>query len=111
MAVLQIQAPSGVPFCSQRVQLDQVEFELALSWNERESRFYIVLYDSAGELVVSKKLVLDYPLLRGNIDTRRPKGELLAVDTLGTGEPAGLGDLGQRVVLLYIEAVTVAAGA
>ena len=108
MAVLQIPVPNGVPFSRQRLLLDTVEFEIELRWNERESRFYIVLYDATAAMVISKKLVTDWPILRHNIDSRRPLGELIALDTLGTGDPVGLNDLGARVQLQYIEAADVA---
>jgi hypothetical protein len=87
--------------------LERVEYLLEFWWNERESAWYFRLADSAGDDLRLCKLTLDWPLLRGLVDDRRPPGELIATDTLGTGAPAGLQDLGQRVIVRYIEAATV----
>ena len=99
--------PSGAPGPSftMRTSLDGVTFELTLTWNERESAWYLAIADSDGAVIRSGiRLALDWPLLRQVVDDRRPAGELYAIDVESTGVDAGREDLGGRVRLYYVTA-------
>ncbi len=101
---------TGIPAFLQRTSLDGVTFELDLNWNERESAWYIGVADADGlPLRVGVRMALNTPLLRSVADARRPAGELYAIDLDDTGVEAGLGDLGVRVVLIYVTAAEAAA--
>lgn len=95
-----IPLPTGVPWFDLRVSLDAREYVISLQWNARAATWCIAIGDRSGALIVTRKLTLGYPLLTGVIDPRRPAGELLAAARFGVG-PAGIGDLGHRVVLAY----------
>lgn len=108
MTILRIPLPKGVPSFSQRVMLEQAEYRFDLHWNERDERWYLQLYDSTGELIVTRKVIANWPILRGVVHESRPPGELIAVDTQNLTTPIGLYDFGDRVVLDYLEAADVA---
>lgn len=101
------------PFQTQNVNLDGVEFILALAYNQREERWYLSIYDDENVLLIAGlKLQANWRLLyRHRYNTKLPAGELMATDTTGNGEPPTLLELGQgkRCVLTYYEAATVAA--
>lgn len=108
MTILRIPLPKGVPSFSQRVMLEQREYVFDLHWNERDERWYLQLYDSTGELIATRKLLANWPLLNGLVHESRPPGELMAVDTQQFGTAIGLYDLGDRITLSYIEAADLA---
>lgn len=109
MATLTIPT-SADPFQQQKVRLDGIDFVLALSYNQREERFYLSIADDEGlVLVAGLKVQANWPLLfRYSYDTRLPAGELMAVDTTPDGSPPTLLELGEskRCVLTYYEAAT-----
>jgi hypothetical protein len=108
MTILRIPLPKGVPSFSQRVMLEQLEYIFDVHWNERAERWYLQLYDSTGELITTRKVIANWPLLNGLVHESRPPGELIALDTQQLTTPIGLYDLGDRVVLDYLEASDVA---
>lgn len=108
MTILRVPLPKGVPAFEQRVMLEQVEYVLQCRWNERAQRWFFELRDSARGLITSASLLPNWPLLGGLVHQARPPGELVAVDTQMLDTPIGLNDLGDRIVLEYIEAADVA---
>jgi hypothetical protein len=91
-------------FYSMRVPLNGVEFLLAFKWNTREGAWYFTISDAAGVPIRSGvKVTLGPGLLRSCVDVRRPRGEFIAVDTTGQGQEAGFTDLGDRVLLTFVE--------
>ena len=108
MTILRIPLPKGVPSFSQRVMLEQLEYIFDLHWNQRDERWYLQLYDSTGELITTRKVIANWPLLNGVVHESRPAGELIALDTQQLGTPIGLYDFGERVALTYLEAADVA---
>ncbi len=103
---IEIPIPSPIrPFFSAKVTLDGVAFDVRLRWNERAAAWFFSLYDGEEQVLApGRRLVLDFPLLarfvRGR--SRLPAGQFVAVDTSGSGQEAGLAELGNRVLLLYI---------
>jgi hypothetical protein len=108
VTVLRIPTPKGVPSFQMRVNLEQVQYQVELSWNERAERWFMLLRTSAGDLITSRKVIPNWPLLRGLVHADRPPGELFAIDAAKLGTPIGLNDWGERVVLDYFEASDVA---
>jgi hypothetical protein len=89
--------------------LEQVEYVLAMRWNDRAGRWFFELSDSTGALITARKVVPNWPLLFGLVQGTRPPGELIAVDTLQLDTPIGFDDWGDRVALNYFDAAEVAA--
>lgn len=86
----------------QRVELDGIEYRLALAWNRRGEHWSLLLSLADGSPVVSGiRIVADTPLLAAVSHPDRPIGELVALDTSGASLDPGRDDLGQRVLLMY----------
>ncbi len=85
--------------------LDDVTFQFVFEWNDRDSGWYMSIADVNGVALLSgRRVVLGYPLTNIYTDRRLPAGTLVAVDTTGSDEEPGLQDLGDRVILMYVEA-------
>jgi hypothetical protein len=106
MATLHIPT-SADPYYRQKTKLEGRDFILAFSYNERIERWYLSIYDEEETpLRLGIKLITNWPLLRHyHFDPRMPPGELMAVASDGSREPATLLELGEgkRVRLLYRE--------
>lgn len=92
--------------CSQRTTLDGRDYLFEIDWNQRESRWYLSMFDQTGDPILQgKKVVAGWDLLRLVIDERRPPGRLYALDYSGTGTDPALDDvgLGKRVELVYAD--------
>lgn len=87
--------------------LDGVEYQLQLRYNDRDASWYFNIVDINGTLLRSGiKVVPNYTLNRQIADSRAPAGELLLVDpraALLRGPPTQ-DQLGTETVLTYIEA-------
>lgn len=108
MTIRQISVPEGLSDWTQRTLLDGREYVLRFVWNTREERWYMTISDQ-DEVVIAAgiKVVADWPLNRLLTSDAAPPGRLIAVDTSGSGEAPGLTDLGQRVLLAYVEAADI----
>lgn len=107
-------APGGVAFWQQRTALDGVDYLMTFRWSQREGVWSLDIADLDGVAIVSGLvLVVGVSLLRGVVDTRRPAGELVVVDTSGASDrDPGFDDLGApgaRFVLAYFTAAELAA--
>lgn len=109
MTISRIPLPTGLPAFTQRVQLDQVEYAFEFRWNDRAASWFFLLSDSTGALICSRRLLVNWPLLGSLVRDGRPAGELIALDLQDLGTPIGLNDLGDRIVLDYLDAGEVAA--
>jgi hypothetical protein len=112
MTIFKIPTPSSPddPFSTQRTTLDGVEYAFRFLWNTREGHWYMTLSDSAeSPIASSRKIVVDWDLLRGVIDDRKPPGLIVAIDTSEQGIDPGQTELGERVLLTYFDAEEVAA--
>lgn len=111
MATTFILYTTADPFQKQNVNLDGVEFNLALAYNQREERWYLSIYDDENVLLIAGlKLQANWGLLfRHRYNTKLPAGELMAVDTTPDGSPPTLLELGEgkRCVLSYFDAAKV----
>ena len=108
MTIVRIPMPQGVPAFSQRVMLERVAYVFDFHWNDRAARWFFELRDSTLELITSRPVLPNWPLLSTLVHSKRPPGELIALDTQALGTPIGLNDWGERVVLDYLEASDVA---
>lgn len=108
---LTIPLRNDLPNFDLEVTLEGRTFRLVFYWNTREGYWYMDVYDSADvEVVTSIKVVIDFPLGFRTKNPAKPSGCFFAVDTSGerrdpSYDPVtGRGDLGDRVVLMYVEA-------
>jgi hypothetical protein len=96
---------SSAPDRTLRTQLDGRDYLLRLTWNGRESRWYLSVYDGAGDvLAASLKAVCNMRLLRRKSwDPRLPPGELYFIAQTADQSPPGIDELGEgkRVELTY----------
>jgi hypothetical protein len=105
MSIRTIPCRVDSPFYDFTVELDGAVWRLTFRWNAREQAWYFDLADGADVLQLSsRKVVLNRPLLsRYRTRATLPAGELVAVDTSNTNAAPGLGELGGRVVLYYVD--------
>lgn len=77
-------------------------YRFTFRWNGRVGAWFLDLADGDGDLIVAGvRVVLNLPLLGKVADSRRPPGELFAVDTAGTELEADFEALGRRVAIFY----------
>jgi hypothetical protein len=87
------------------VEIEGREYVLRFDWSERESIWYLSIYDQdENPLALSLRLVVGKSLLVGKRDPRLPPGQMAAVDATGTDTEAGVDELGKRVFLMYQDA-------
>lgn len=104
MSILTIPTTSD-PFYSQTVNLEGVDYLFEFRWNQRESSWYLAIYQSDETLLCSVKVVTNWDLLRRFTDPRLPPGPLFAkANPLGDTTNPGLTDFGPglRVELKYL---------
>lgn len=93
------------PYYRMRSRLDGRDYVLDFSYNEREERWYLDIYDEAEvPLAMGLKLIANWSLLfRYRYDPRMPQGEMVVADTTGDGTPPTLLELGinKRCELIY----------
>lgn len=113
MAVFQLPTDTTSPFYVFEVELDGVLFRLEFKFNERDSAWYMSILDIADNRLRSGlRVVTDWPLIRlwQEIQTR-PAGEMIAVALGDIARPALIDELGEQVILTYLDADEVAAAA
>jgi hypothetical protein len=104
-ATIPLPSPSQ-PSIKLSTALDGVTFFLALVWNERDGRWYLDVSDYAEEPIIEGvRVVVGWPLLKRVVDTRRPAGDLIAIDLTGAREDPGE-DWGERWRLVYVDAAS-----
>lgn len=92
----------GVARYTFRCELDRTTFNFAFEWNDRDSGWYMSIFDVSGNPLLSgRRVVLNYPLINLYRDTHLPLGNIMAFDSTGTDTEPGYLDLGDRVYLSY----------
>lgn len=89
MSAVRLVIPEGAAW-AQEVQLDGRAYVLRGQYNGRSDQWTLDILTRTGEpIVLGKRLVLDYPLLRFETDPRLPPGEMWVVDPTGRsrGDP------------------------
>ena len=91
--------PGGVSFT---IDLAGDVFGLTIRYNDRDQRYYLTVADEDGSIIVDTvKVLRSIPLLDRVVDSRRPKGDILAVDVGASGEPT-IATLGDGVDLVFV---------
>ena len=86
-------------------ELDGVSFGFEFRWNNRDSGWYMFLYDGNGDPIAQNvRVAVKTSLLGPTIRAGFPTGYLIAKDTTGQDAEAGLTDLGARVKIGFISA-------
>ncbi len=89
----------------QETELDGRQFLLRMVFNARNEGWYLSLFDANEDAIrTGIRMVLRWPLLEGVVDPRRPPGDLMLIDLENSDVDPGLGELGERVQLVYLEA-------
>ena len=98
------------PWISFSTTLEGAVYGLEFSWNTRDERWYLSVYDDSGTaLAAGVAVVIDFSLLTRFSNPALPPGALMALDTTGNQqEISAMEDLGQRVQLIYLSAAEVA---
>lgn len=107
MATLILPAHHDAPFYDFSVDLEGRSYTFEIRWNARAGvagQWFITTRDADGVILCAgRAIVLGADLLGNSASEALPPGELLAVDTSGADEDPLLGDLGERVLLTYVE--------
>lgn len=113
---LEIPLRSDLPLFDLQVTLEDRTYTLEFRWNTRERDWYMNLLTEEGDdIILGIKVVVDFPLGRRSRHPLRPPGAFIAVDTTGQkldpqfDELRQVGDLGDRVSLLYFTGAELAA--
>jgi hypothetical protein len=110
MALRNISTDSTLSSYSQRTILDGREYVLTLQWNQRSAHWFLSIADQDGVSIADGlKLVANFPVNRRITDPRGPAGLIIPMDLSGSGNDPGLHDLGDRVLLVYVEVADVPA--
>lgn len=88
-----------------RTQISNIELLFEVNWNSRDESWYMSISDIESDPIVSGiKIVPGVDLLRGVRDrTELPEGSLVALDTSLQQERPGREELGERVILVFLE--------
>jgi hypothetical protein len=87
------------------VQLDGILYYIYLDYNARDEHWYMNIHDAANlpiEGCVSKKLVVNWSILKGVTVDTAPQGKVITSSS-GHVDP-GLLDLGVTTALYYLDA-------
>lgn len=90
----------GAPLFDERVSLNGTDYILLFDWHNRESRWYLTIYDAQGNVITAGiKLISGWPLYSREVSQLAPQGQFIVADpdTL----PPALADFGQRSFLLF----------
>ena len=105
-----LQASQTLQDFEYRVELDEETFTLRFRWNTRAATWFVDISDSDEEpIVMGRPLNLDTTLLRQFRHLAVPGGDLMSYDSTKAKVRAGVTDLGERVLVLYLEAAQLAA--
>jgi hypothetical protein len=105
--------PRGQALWSELVTLDGRDYLLTFRWSQRMGRWSLDVADQDGApIVAGQVLAPGFGVLRGSIDTRRPVGDLVLLDTGASSGPIAdptFASLGARHLLLYLDGDELAA--
>ncbi len=105
MAVSEIPVRSSVADQEMQIPLEGRVYTLRLRWAGREQRWYLDISDEdRSPIYTGVAVVLNFPLAIRCASDRLYPGLIIATDTSGANTEPLLGDLGDRVKLLYFDA-------
>lgn len=90
------------PSFRQRVTLDGADYQLDFEWNMRAGWFFAVSDADNVRITSPRQLVVQWDLMTGVVDDRKPPGKLGCFDLSGQYLDPGYEDLGTRCVVIYI---------
>lgn len=106
----QFQTSTELAYYEQRVELDGSTFVFRFRWNARFGYWSVDIFDSdEAPIALARKILINVDLVRQFHHLASPEGLIVAFDSLETDVKPGLIDLGDRVLLLYVEAAELAA--
>lgn len=89
-----------------RTTLEGITLIMKFDWSTRQERWCLSIFDGdENPLIMSLPLHIDSEILSRFEITGLPPGKLTLYDTTGKHQEAGRDDLGDRCLLLYLEAV------
>ena len=92
------------------VDLDGVEFQLSFKFNARDDAWFLTILDTDGNILrASLKVVNEWFLLRLWQEDIAPEGELIPINRGDVPAPPTLTQLGEDVLLTYLDAEELAA--
>ena len=104
MSTLVLPFRSDVDSYDFEVDLEGRSYTIDVRWSDRASLWFFSLFDATGALLASNRAIVLNSRIEGNgVDSRKPPGPFLAIDTGGSGIDPGHDDLGSRVLVVYIE--------
>jgi hypothetical protein len=106
--IYKIPLSSNTSFFALNIKLEGVSYNLEIHWNDRENHWYMTLADGNGTPIArQRKLVVNTALFARETSEQAFPGLLTLLDTSEVGIEAGLFDLGNRCILLYVNADSV----
>lgn len=111
MAVFKLPTSTTSPYYVFEIELDGVLFKLEFKFNERDSAWYLHILDqNDNHLRSGIKVVSDWTILRlwREVGTR-PEGEMIPTALGDISRPALIDELGEQVILTYLDAEEIAA--
>lgn len=105
MTIYKIPTSTSLSYYEMEVVLDGVSYKLEFKYNTRDEAWYLNILDPSDTILRSGiKVVNDWGLLIRwqDVDTR-PQGEMIAVPNGKTSLPATLTELGEKVILTYLD--------
>jgi hypothetical protein len=103
-----IPTSKGLPYYTQRTELDGVEYILRFLFNQRIGRWTVDFYTAQEEPIAhGLPLRSNFPVGRGIVDSRFPPGLLTVIDQVAPSDQEsrdpGLYELGERFLFVYFE--------
>lgn len=94
----------NLPDYTTTVTLEGESFELRWRFNDRISSWFLDVFDDAGDvLVYGRRIVADWEIFSQNFHTEgMPAGSLIPFDTTLAKTDPKLGELGDRVLMIYL---------
>lgn len=106
MATIVIPVRSDLPAYKFTIDLEGIIYGLDFGFNARSNLWFMSIYSSADELILGDIPILtNVPLTDQYVKEGLPPGRFIAINETGSGENAGLNNLGTEVKLLYRESV------
>lgn len=105
MAIEILQLNSDHEFYETEFQLDGETFRLVTRWNSRIDSWILSLYDFEGNPIhTGRRLTVGNFLFPWLSSQSRPAGQLMALDTKDEDHDPGHDDLGDRIIVYYLDA-------
>ena len=106
MATLELPTRKDLPAYDYNIVLDGTTYILRFTFNDRMGKWFFSISDQTDTPIINPvPVVSDWDVVGRFTFSNLPLGTLIFVDTSGKSEDPGRFDLGDRVRLLYEEAL------